>query len=83
MMRIYLAWPPSCRRGTHLARRPARAAVEKGAVGTGVLKFVYWQTSAFFLGLSLTSVHIDSAEPAVMTMKRKAREALLGVAARP
>ena len=26
----------------------------------------------------MTSVHIDSAEPAVMTMKRKAREALSG-----
>ena len=26
----------------------------------------------------MTSVHIDSAEPAVMTMKRKAREAFSG-----
>ena len=32
----------------------------------------------FFFGLSLTSVHMDDAEPAVMTMKRKAREAFSG-----
>ena len=40
MMRIYLAWRPSCRRGTRWPRRRACRAVQEVAAGIGVLKFV-------------------------------------------